>query len=104
MCTSLWIKVRYVLWFINYATVVESLLYEHRDILVSTKEKKKASLFHPLLNVVRKRDHAHRLPDTETDARSDTTVETSDAVLFVNEGKSVENRQFCRSVRVGSGL
>ena len=68
------------------------------------KNKKKASLFHPILDVVRKRDHAHRLPDTEANTRSDTTIEAPDSVLLINKRKSVENRQFSGSVRIGSGL
>ena len=60
--------------------------------------RKKSSLFHPFLDVIRKRDHAYRLPDAEANARSDTTVETPDAVLPVNKGKSVENCQLGGSV------
>ena len=58
----------------------------------SSQEETRTSLFHPGLDVVRKGDHAHRLPNAETNAWSDTTVEAADAVLPVDETKSIENR------------
>jgi len=76
---------------------------EHGGILIPTKRKVQ-SLFHPFLDVVRERNHAHRLPDTEADTRSNTTVETFDAVLLVNVAERVEYRQLGGSVRVSSSF
>ena len=70
----------------------------------SQPKRKDSSLFHPNLDVVGERNHAHRLPDTESNTRSNTTVKAFDAVLLVDEGESVEDRQLGGSVRVGSGL
>ena len=68
------------------------------------KREKRRLLFHPNLDVVRKRNHAHCLPDAEANTRCHTTVETLDTVLFVDECESVQDRQLGRSVRVGSSL
>ena len=81
----------------------ESPLNEHGGILIPIERKVKL-FFHPFLDVVRERNHAHRLPDTEADTGGNTTVETFDSVLLVDEAESVEYRQLGGSVRVGSGL
>ena len=72
-----------------------------RGILIPSK---RISFFHPNFDVVRKRNHTHRLPDTEGDTRSDTTVETLDSVLRVDVFESVKDRQLGRPVRVVSGF
>ena len=74
------------------------------DKVSSSQEEGKGSLLHPNLNIIRKRDHANRLPDAEGNTRCNTAVESPDAVLLVDEGESIEDRQLGGSVRVGSSL
>lgn len=45
-------------------------------------------------------NHANGLPDTKTNARSDTTVKTTDAVLAVNVAEGVADRHFLGAVRI----
>ena len=97
-CISLWIKRRYVLLFISYATVEQPRspqrchLLTGREVSSSQTREKRKSLFHPNLNIVCKRDHAHCLPDTKSNTRSNTTIETFNSILLVDEGESVEDR------------
>lgn len=81
-----------------------SHLLTRTEVSSSPEERKCASPFYPSLDVVRKRDHAHRLPNPEGNARCDTTVETLHPVLPVDEGKSVQNCRLSGSVGVRSRL
>ena len=57
-------------------------------------------LLHQLLGNITKRDHAHRLPDTQPDSGSHTTVETLDARSLVDVAEGVADGHLLGTVRV----
>lgn len=62
-------------------------------------------LLDELLCHVSERNHAHGLPYSETNTRSDTTVQTLETVLLVDVGEGVADCHLLGSVRVlGLGL
>lgn len=73
---------------------------QNKDIMSLHRETNALSLttLHPEFDIVCKRNHANRLPNTKTDARRDTPVETFNAVFLVDEGQRVQDREFCRAV------
>lgn len=59
---------------------------------------------HPDLNIISKRHHADGLPDTQSYTRGNTTVEALDSILLVYERECVHDREFRRTVGIGSSF
>lgn len=52
----------------------------------------------PVFDIIRKRDHANSLPDPKTNPRSNTAIQSLDAVFFVDITERIENSQFCWAI------
>ena len=49
--------------------------------------------FHPHLDVIRKRNHANGLPNPKANTGSHATIESLDAIFFVDVSKSIGHSQ-----------
>lgn len=68
--------------------------------IILTRPGISLTALHPNLDVVRERNHANRLPDAQTNAGRYSSVETFDAVLFVDEVQRVQDRKLFWAVSI----
>lgn len=62
-------------------------------------------LLHRLLRNITQSNHTHSLPDSQTNSRRNTTVQTLDSTLLVNVSESISHSHFLWAIRVvGFGL
>lgn len=72
----------------------ESKLSQHSSVLVPAGN--------PFLHDIGKRNHAHCLPNSQSNSGSNTSVKSLDTTFLVDESHRVEHGKFCWSVNVGA--